>query len=58
MAKSYASNWPEEVFVIKKTKHTIPWKYVKTHFNGEKFSGTFTKNNWKKQIKQSLELKM
>ena len=53
----YASNWPEEVFVIKKTKHTIPWKYVKTHFNGEEFSGTFTKNNWKKQIKQSLELK-
>ena len=24
-AKGYASNWPEEVFVIKKVKSTVPW---------------------------------
>ena len=24
-AKSYTSNWSEEVFVIKKVKNTVPW---------------------------------
>ena len=24
-AKSYFSNWSEEVFVIKKVKNTVPW---------------------------------
>ena len=24
-AESYFSNWPEEVFVIKKIKNTVPW---------------------------------
>ena len=24
-AKSYISNWSEEVFVVKKAKNTVPW---------------------------------
>ena len=27
LAKGYASNWSEEVFVIKKVKNTVPWTY-------------------------------
>ena len=27
-AKGYASNWSEEIFVVKKIKNTVPWTYV------------------------------
>ena len=27
-AKEYMPNWSEEIFVIKKTKNTVPWTYV------------------------------
>ena len=27
-AKEYAPNWPEEVFLIKKIKKTIPWTHL------------------------------
>ena len=29
------TNWPEEVFVIKKAKNTVPWTYVIEDINGE-----------------------
>ena len=34
-AKGYVPNWPEEVFVIKKFKNTVPWTYVVSGLNGE-----------------------
>ena len=34
-AKGYAPNWPEEVFVMKKIKNTVPWTYVINDLNGE-----------------------
>ena len=40
-AKSYTPNWPEEVFVIKKVKNTVPWTYVINDLNGEEITGTF-----------------
>ena len=40
-AKGYAPNWPEEVFVIKKVKDTVPWTYIINDLNGEEFIGTF-----------------
>ena len=40
-AKGYTRNWPEEVFVIKKIKNTVPWTYVINGPNGEKITGTF-----------------
>ena len=27
-AKSYVSNWSEEVFVVKKVKNNVPWTYL------------------------------
>ena len=41
LAKEYAPNWPEEVFVISKIKNTFPWTYVISDLNGENIVGTF-----------------
>ena len=56
-AKCYIPNWTEEVFMIKKVKNTVPWTYVISHLNGVEIIEHFMKNNCKKQIKKSLELK-
>ena len=53
----YISNWSEEVSVIKKVKKTVPWAYLINYLNVEKIVRTFYKNNCKKHIKKSLELK-
>ena len=39
--EGYTPNWPEEVFVVSKTKITIPWTYVINDLNDEKIIGTF-----------------
>ena len=40
-AKGYTPNWPEDVFVIKEVKNTVPWPYVINDLNGEGIIGTF-----------------
>ena len=40
-AKGYTPNWSEEVFVISKIKHTVPWTYVINNINGEEITRTF-----------------
>ena len=40
-AKDYVSNWSEEVFVIKKVKYTVLWKYAIEDLNGGEIAGTF-----------------
>ena len=45
-AKDYTQNWSEEVFVIKKVKNTVLQTYVINDLNGEKFVGTFYKNEF------------
>ena len=42
---------------IKKVEDALPWTYVISDINGEEIVGTFYKNNCKKQIEKSLELK-
>ena len=39
-AKGYTPSWSEEVFVIKKVKHVVPWPYVINDHNGEEIFGT------------------
>ena len=34
-AKGYTPNWSEEVFVVSKSKNTVPWTYVVNDLNGE-----------------------
>ena len=56
-SKGYSSNWYEEFFVIKKSKNTVPWKYVISDLKGEEIVGTFNENDLQKQTKKRLELK-
>ena len=43
LQKGYTPNWWEEVFVIKKVKHTVPWTYVINVINEEEIVGVFYK---------------
>ena len=40
-AKGYMPNWSEEIFVISKTKDTVPWTYVLNCLNDEEIIVTF-----------------
>ena len=40
-AQGYMPNWSEEIFVISKTKNTVPWTYVINDLNDEEIIGTF-----------------
>ena len=53
-AKGYVPNWSKEVFVVKKVKNTVPWKYVTSNLNGEEMVGTFYEKELKEQIKKKL----
>ena len=33
-AKDFVPNWSEEIFVIKRVKNTVPWKYAISDLNG------------------------
>ena len=44
-AKRYVTNWSEEVFVIKKTKNTLPGHILLVILNVKKFLERFTKKN-------------
>ena len=43
-AKTYMSNWSEEIFIIKKIKNAVPWTYVINDHNGEEIIGRFYEN--------------
>ena len=40
-AKGYTPNWPEELFIIKKVRNTVPWTYVIDDLNGEEITDKF-----------------
>ena len=43
----------EEVFVVSKTKNTVPWTYVISDLNGEEIIRTF----YKKQLQKTSQEK-
>ena len=43
-AKGYMPSWSQEIFIVKKTKNTVPWTYVINDLNGEEIIGTFYEN--------------
>ena len=47
-AKGYVPNWSKEVFVIKKVKSTVPWKYVISDLNHEEIVRMFYEKEWQK----------
>ena len=40
-AKGNTPNWSQEVFIINKSKNTVPWTYAISDLNGEKITGSF-----------------
>ena len=55
-AKGYMPNWSEEVFVINKTKNTVPWTYVINDLNGEEIIGTFYEKELQKTNQKEFRI--
>ena len=55
-AKEYTPNWPEEVFVNKKVKNTVPWAYIINDLNGEEIIGTFYEKVLQKTSQQEFRI--
>ena len=55
--KGYMPNWSEEIFIIKKVKNTVPWRYVINDLNGEEIIGTFYENELQKTDQKEFRIK-
>ena len=55
-AKGYTPNWPEEVFVVKKVRNTVPWTYIINNLNGEEIIGTFYEKGLQKTNQKKIRL--
>ena len=49
-------NWPEEIFIIKKIKNTVPWTCVINDLNGEEIIGTFYENELQKTNQKEFRI--
>ena len=55
-SKGYTPNWPEEVFVVSKTKNTVPWTYTINDLNGEEITGTFYEKELQKTNQKEFRI--
>ena len=55
-AKGYSPNWSEEVFVINKTKNTVPWTYAISDLNGEEITGSFYEKELQKTSQKEFRI--
>ena len=55
-AKGYTKDWSEEVFLIKKVRNTVPWKYVINDLNGKEIAGTFYKTEFQKTSQEKFRI--
>ena len=46
-------NWSEEVFVVSKIKHTVPWRYIINDLNGKEIIGAFSEKDLQKTNQKS-----
>ena len=56
LAKGYAPNWSEELFVIKEIKNTIPWTYITGDLNGEEIVGIFYEKELQKTNQKEFRI--
>ena len=54
--KGYTPDWPEEGFVIKKVKKTVPWTYVLNDLKGEEITGTFYEKKLQKTNQKKFRI--
>ena len=52
----YTQNWSQEVSVINKIKDTVPWAYVISDLNGEKFAGSFYEKELQKTSQEKFRI--
>ena len=55
-AKGHMSNWSEEVFIISKSKNTVPLTYGTNDLNGEKIIGTFYEKELQKTNQKEFRI--
>ena len=55
-AKGYMPNWSEEIFIIKKIKNTVSWKYFFNDVNGEEIIGTCYENELQKTDQKEFRI--
>ena len=55
-AKDYTPNWFEEIFVIKKVKHTVLQTYIINDLNGEEIVGVFYEKEVEKANQKELTI--
>ena len=55
-AKSYVSNWSDEIFVIRKVKNTVPWTQVVSDLKGEEIVGGFHKKESQKSNQKEFRV--
>ena len=55
-AKGYTPNWSEEVFVISKIKHTVPWTCAISDLNSEKITGSFYEKELQKTSQKEIRI--
>ena len=55
-SKENASNWSEEIFVVKKIKNTVPWTYAISDLNGEEIAGTFYEKELQKTNQKEFRI--
>ena len=53
-AKGCTQNWCEEVFIISKTKHTVPWTYAISDWNGEPIAGSSSEKELQKNSQEKF----
>ena len=49
-------NWSKEVFIISKTKNTVPWTYVINVLNGEEIIETFYEKELQKTDQKEFRI--
>ena len=55
-AKGYTPNWSEEIFVISKTKNTVPWTYVINDLNGKEITESFCEKELQKTNQKEFRI--
>ena len=55
-AKEYMQNCSEEVFVVSKTKNTVPWTYLINVLSGETITGSFYEKELQKKNEKEFRI--
>ena len=55
-AKYYTPNWSEEIFIVKKIKNTVPWKYIINDLNDVEIAASFYEKEFQKTNEKEFRI--